>query len=105
MTNEQQVRPRPSLKIRVECIVGAYGDKVPKSLHLGSRVIHCLELIDQWHGRDHRYFKIRAEEGEVYILRYDVHSLEWELTLFSSEQYLTGKSEMDHPFNRLSHMS
>ena len=34
-----------------------------------------------WLAPDHRYFKVRTTEG-IYILRNDISSGEWELTLF-----------------------
>ena len=33
-------------------------------------------------GPDHRYFKLRGNDGDIYLVRHDVTSGLWELTLF-----------------------
>jgi hypothetical protein len=38
--------------------------------------------MDQWLAPDHRYFKIRGDDGDLYIVRHDVASGEWTLTMF-----------------------
>jgi hypothetical protein len=42
---------------------------------------------------DHRYFKVRGNDGGIYIIRHDVASGAWELRLFDSGR---------HPETRLS---
>jgi hypothetical protein len=37
------------------------------------------EVLDRWLAPDHRYFKVRASDGGVYLLRHDVESQRWEL--------------------------
>lgn len=36
----------------------------------------------RWLAPDHRYFKLRVQDGATYILRHDVISAAWELVLF-----------------------
>jgi hypothetical protein len=45
-------------------------------------MIEVTEVLDRWLAPDHRYFKLRTAGGEIYILRQDVMSGAWELTLF-----------------------
>jgi hypothetical protein len=40
-----------------------------------------MEVLDRWLAPDHRYFKLRAPDG-IYIVRHDVTTQDWELTLF-----------------------
>ena len=40
------------------------------------------EVLDRWLAPDHRYFKLRGDDGDVYIIRHDVHAGLWELTMF-----------------------
>ena len=46
------------------------------------------EVLDQWYGPEHLFFKLRAHDGNVYILRHDtsVPDGEWELVSFRSER-------------------
>ena len=40
------------------------------------------EVLDAWLAPDHRYFKVRGNNGACYILRNDVVTGRWELTMF-----------------------
>jgi hypothetical protein len=70
------------LVLSVECHAGYRGDETPRRFRLGNRLIEVTEVLDRWLAPDHRYFKVRAAAGEIYILRQDVTSGAWELTLF-----------------------
>ena len=42
------------------------------------------EIIDRWLDPAHRYFKLRGDDGGIYILRYEGATDRWELILFDS---------------------
>jgi len=71
-----------SMKIQVECYSGYRGEETPRRLTLGELEIEVAEVLDRWLAPDHRYFKVRGDDGFTYILRHDMTSLEWELILF-----------------------
>ena len=71
------------LQIRVECYAGQRGDETPRALILGDRRVEVVEILDRWLAPDHRYFKVRGDDGDVYIVRYSVANDAWELTMFS----------------------
>ena len=68
--------------VRVECYAGNRGDEAPRTLILGERRIAVVEVLDRWLAPDHRYFKIKGDDGDVYIVRYSNATDEWELTMF-----------------------
>jgi hypothetical protein len=70
--------------IRVECYAGHRAEEVPRRFFLGSREIRVDEIIDRWLDPDHSYFKVRGNDGDIYILRYDRSADSWEMTLYSS---------------------
>jgi L-ascorbate metabolism protein UlaG (beta-lactamase superfamily) len=70
------------LAVTVECYAGYRGDERPIRFHLGERSIEVADVVDRWLAPDHRYFKVRAVEGDTYILRHDLRSGHWELTMF-----------------------
>jgi hypothetical protein len=70
--------------IRVECCAGHRGQPTPERFFLGPREIGVAEVVDRWFGADHRYFKVRGDDGDVYILRHEPGLEHWELTLFTS---------------------
>jgi hypothetical protein len=41
-------------------------------------------VLDRWIDPAHRYFKLRGDDGGIYILRYSASEDAWELTLFDS---------------------
>ena len=43
--------------------------------------IEITDNIDQWHGADYRYFKVRGSDGNLYMVRYDEIRAAWELTM------------------------
>lgn len=72
------------IEIQVECYAGYRADQRPQRFTLGRRVIGVDEVIDQWYGPDHRYFKLKGDDGCIYILRQDETSRHWELILFDA---------------------
>jgi hypothetical protein len=70
------------LAIDVECYAGHKGEQTPRVLILGERRIAVVETLDQWLAPDHRYFKVKGDDGAVYLVRHDVNSATWELTMF-----------------------
>jgi hypothetical protein len=70
-----------TLEARVECYAGHRGEETPRRLTFGARIIEVIEVLDAWLAPDHRYFKVRGDDGARYILRNDVMTGRWELTM------------------------
>ncbi|HET8759791.1 MAG TPA: archaemetzincin family Zn-dependent metalloprotease [Nitrospiria bacterium] len=68
--------------VRVECYAGHRGEETPRAFFLDARRVEVAEVLDRWHGIDHRYFKVRGADGGLYILRHDTSADRWEITLF-----------------------
>lgn len=58
--------------------------RCPAPSSWGARRIAVAEELDRWLDPGHRYFKVRGDDGDIYILRYDAPSDCRELTLFSA---------------------
>jgi hypothetical protein len=71
-----------TFRIDVECYAGYKGEQTPRTLVLDLQRIHVVEVLDQWLAPDHRYFKVRGDDGDTYIVRQDAASGEWTLTVF-----------------------
>ncbi|HSN21805.1 MAG TPA: hypothetical protein VLS49_14085 [Usitatibacter sp.] len=67
------------MDIRVECYAGHRGEQEPLAFTLGETRLPVAEILDRWIAPDHRYFKVRVEDGRVFVVRYDVPSGNWEL--------------------------
>lgn len=74
------------LAIGVECYAGHRGEQTPRTLILGGRRIAVAEVLDAWLSPDHRYFKLKGEDGNTYLVRHDERSNTWELTMFRAER-------------------
>ncbi len=70
------------LTIQVECYAGYRGEETPRRFFLGGRKVEVKEILDRWLAPDHRYFKVRGDDGNDYILRHDAATDRWELTMF-----------------------
>ena len=70
--------------LRVECYAGHRADVAPVRFFIGQRAIEVCEIIDRWLDPAHSYFKLRGEDGGIYILRHDQAADAWEMILFDS---------------------
>jgi hypothetical protein len=57
------------MKIEVECYAGYKADQRPVRFRLAGRDYLVEEVADQWYGPHEIYFKVRANDGNTYILR------------------------------------
>jgi len=59
------------VSVRVECYAGYRGEETPRRFSFGERQVEVDEVVDRWLTPDHRYFKVRGDDGSVYVLRHD----------------------------------
>ena len=62
----------PPLALQVECF------------RLGGRRVEVVEVLDRWLDPVHRYYKVRGDDGGIYLICHDVPLAWWELTLYDS---------------------
>lgn len=65
----------------MQCYAARKADKRPIRFQLGDRDF-IAEEVDQWYGPDNEFFKVRADDGNLYILRYHPLEEEWSLASF-----------------------
>ncbi len=73
-----------SKSLHVVCYSGHRADESPQRFTLAGREIEVEEILDRWIDPDHRYFKLRGDDGGIYILRHDITADSWELILYDS---------------------
>jgi hypothetical protein len=71
--------------IRVECYAGHRGEETPRRFYLGQRRIEVATVVDRWLAPDHRYFKVRGDDGDIYLLRHDPLADTWQLILYDRD--------------------
>jgi hypothetical protein len=72
------------VKISVQTYSGYKGDERPVRFRLDDREYLVEEIVDRWYGPDDAFFKVRADDGNVYILRHHL-TAEWVLEGFRRE--------------------
>ncbi len=58
------------MRVEVECYSGYKRDERPVRFMLKGRTFEVVEVLDRWYGPEDSYFKVRADDGNVYILRH-----------------------------------
>jgi hypothetical protein len=90
MSNNQKPVAEPdqnqeeTTAVRVECYAGHRAEESPRRFFIGKREIKVVEIIDRWLDPAHSHFKVRGDDGGIYILRYDQDTDAWEIILFNS---------------------
>jgi hypothetical protein len=72
------------LPVRVVCYAGYRDEETPRYFYIGDRRVVVTEVLDSWLAPEHRYFKVCGNDSGLYILRHDVASDRWELTMFAT---------------------
>ncbi|MBI4459156.1 MAG: hypothetical protein HY648_03730 [Acidobacteria bacterium] len=70
------------MKVSVSSYSGYKANERPQRFLLDEHAYQVEEVLDQWYGPETVYFKVRANDGNVYILKYDSVSEEWSLESF-----------------------
>jgi hypothetical protein len=74
------------LELKVECYAGYRADERPLRFAFpqktGARTYQVQEILDQWYGVGYRCFKVRADDGNTYILRHRESEDRWSLDFF-----------------------
>ena len=64
-------------RIQVECYSGYKANERPTLFLLRSERIGVVDIIDRWYGADHDFFKVLADDGRVYLLKWQRFTDEW----------------------------
>jgi uncharacterized protein (UPF0128 family) len=72
------------MKLEVECYSGRKADERPVRFRLAGHEYRVEEMLDQWYGPDEVFYKVRADDGNLYILRQQTSTPDgiWNLVSF-----------------------
>ena len=70
--------------VQVETDAQHSAKKEPIHFFLGLRRIAVVDIVDRWPTIDYTYFKVQADDGNTYILKYDGNADQWEMTFFQA---------------------
>lgn len=65
--------------IHVDCTDGDERDLAPERFVVAERTLEVEAVLDRWFGATYTYFKVRAADGQTYILKHDRATGTWDL--------------------------
>ncbi len=68
---------RISIKVRTSPGYGAQED--PISFKIVDTTFLVTEILDRWYGAESAYFKLIADDGNLYMVKHELETDEWEL--------------------------
>src|SRR5262249_15719932 len=73
-----------TMRLRVQCYAGRKADERPLRFQLNDHEYVVEEVVDRWYGPEHAFFKVRANDGNLYIIRHQASVPDggWELVSF-----------------------
>jgi hypothetical protein len=69
-------------ELKVECYAGYKGAQYPRRFTMGEKTLEVEAVEDQWYGLSAQYFRVRANDGNLYVLRQDQDRDRWSLDAF-----------------------
>jgi hypothetical protein len=72
------------MRLDVDCYSGRKADERPVRFSLDGHSYLVEEVLDQWFGTESTFFKVRADDGNLYILRQQTTTPDgtWDLVSF-----------------------
>lgn len=75
------------MKVRVQCYSGYKAEERPVCFSIQGHEYRIQEWLDHWYGPEDAWYKVRADDGNLYILRRktSVPDGGWELVSFRKQ--------------------
>jgi hypothetical protein len=73
------------MRVKVEAYAGHTANERPLRFTLGERTVVVTEVLDRWYGEQERYFRVRVEDGDVFVLKYSGRDDHWALVSFTRQ--------------------
>jgi hypothetical protein len=74
------------MTLRVECGAGLRGAPEPLAVRFGARRVGVRAIVDRWFAPTRRWFRVDADDGQLYVLRHDEATGEWELAALTRRE-------------------
>jgi hypothetical protein len=72
------------MKLQVECYSGRKAEERPVRFQLDEHTYMVVEILDQWYGPEDIFYKVLADDGNLYILKMQTSTPDgaWSLVSF-----------------------
>jgi hypothetical protein len=73
-----------AMRLKVECYSARKEGERPVRFWLDDHEYSVEEVVDQWYGPEHLFFKVQANDGNLYIIRRETSAPDgsWDLVSF-----------------------
>ena len=89
---------------KVECYTGSKLQENPVAFILRDSRYKVEEIIDRWYGEGSSYFKVKADDENIYLLKYYKRTDHWEWVFYQNPKRMNSlpysNSGMD-PFRKV----
>ena len=73
-------------EIRVECYSGYRADERPLRFSAGKHTYRIERVDDKWYSPGATYFRVLADDGNVYVLKHDEAPDSWSIDGFRAQR-------------------
>jgi hypothetical protein len=73
------------MRVKVEAYSGYTANERPLRFALGERTVEVRDVLDRWYSEDARYFRVSADDGDTYVLKYLEREDVWEMASFTGK--------------------
>ncbi len=67
------------MSVKVDCYAGYRGEETPRRLEIDGRHVEVVQIVNRWREPTLRCFRVRGDDGAVYLLRHDDATGEWDV--------------------------
>ena len=82
--------------LKVECYTSSKLSGRPVAFFLSNSRYKVEEILDRWYGEGSRYFKIKADDDNIYLLKYDERKDGWEWVFYQNPKMLGALPDHDY---------
>ncbi|GJL77056.1 MAG: hypothetical protein NPINA01_00450 [Nitrospinaceae bacterium] len=88
--------------LKVECFSGYKLNERPVAFSLMDRRFEVQDIVDRWYGEGTSYFKVKADDDNIYLLKYDEWEDCWEFVFYQNPKKLNSLPESTMGLNAIS---
>ena len=81
--------------LKVECYTSSKLNERPVAFFISNSRYKVEEIIDRWYGEGSRYFKIKADDDNIYLLKYDERMDRWEWVFYQNPKMLNALPDLE----------
>lgn len=74
------------IRLQVECYSGYIADQRPTRFRIENRCFEVETVEDQWYSPESKYFRVKASDGNIYVLCHEEAQDRWTLEAYRKSE-------------------